>query len=180
SFPSITSNIISINENIGKINELITRHNFKTTQFDIQKTDAYKKLTKNYAIDFARKQNYENLLSAKDTITLEILAIELEIEQINSRINGIEKSLSETVKGAEKVNEYLGLYFGKNDIIVEVTKENKFKLLRSGKIANNLSEGEKTAIAFAYFISRLEDKNTTLVDTVIYLDDPISSLDSNH
>lgn len=53
-------------------------------------------------------------------------------------------------------------------------------LVRSGEVAKNLSEGEKTAITFSYFIAKLNDKNTTKNDTIVFLDDPISSLDSNH
>ncbi|MDH5723273.1 MAG: AAA family ATPase, partial [Alphaproteobacteria bacterium] len=49
-----------------------------------------------------------------------------------------------------------------------------------------LSEGEKTALAFAYFLSKYQyeildnqDQNVTPEDHIIVLDDPISSLDEN-
>jgi len=71
-------------------------------------------------------------------------------------------------------------YFGKDDIKINVNAGNKFELQRSLLPAKNLSEGEKTAIAFAYFIVSLEEKGRHLSDTIVYIDDPISSLDSNH
>lgn len=61
--------------------------------------------------------------------------------------------------------------------------EDNYQLKRFGQVAKNLSEGEKTAISFAYFMANLENKDyedNSLNNMIIYLDDPISSLDSNH
>ena len=44
--------------------------------------------------------------------------------------------------------------------------------------AKRLSEGEKTAIAFLYFLVQLKDQDFDLADGVVVIDDPISSLDS--
>ena len=55
----------------------------------------------------------------------------------------------------------------------------RFTLLRNKDKAVNLSEGEKTAIAFSFFLTKLleiEDLKTVIV----YIDDPISSFDNNH
>lgn len=55
-------------------------------------------------------------------------------------------------------------------------------LLRGGENASNLSEGEKTAIAFSHFlvtIKSLESKGV-FKDYIVFIDDPISSLDGNH
>ncbi|WP_394798614.1 AAA family ATPase, partial [Chryseobacterium indologenes] len=58
----------------------------------------------------------------------------------------------------------------------------KFILLRDNQNASNFSEGEKTAIAFSHFlvsIKALESKNK-FKDYIVFIDDPISSLDGNH
>ncbi|MDH5415110.1 MAG: AAA family ATPase, partial [Flavobacteriaceae bacterium] len=52
-------------------------------------------------------------------------------------------------------------------------------LVRGDGPASNLSEGEKTAIAFSYFLTKLQELRE-LHKAVVYIDDPISSLDSNH
>ena len=49
-----------------------------------------------------------------------------------------------------------------------------------GKKAYNLSEGERNLVAFAYFVTKLEDVHTKSTKPIIWIDDPISSLDSNH
>jgi wobble nucleotide-excising tRNase len=46
--------------------------------------------------------------------------------------------------------------------------------------ADKLSDGERTAIAFAYFVTSLEGDGENIANTIVYIDDPISSLDSNH
>lgn len=61
-----------------------------------------------------------------------------------------------------------------------VSAEKRFQIVRGSVVAKNLSEGEKTAIAFAYFITRVQDRRHPVANTLIVIDDPISSLDANH
>lgn len=58
----------------------------------------------------------------------------------------------------------------------------KFKIQRDGNDASNLSEGESSLISFCYFVAKIEDelKDNDSNKLLIYIDDPISSLDSNH
>jgi wobble nucleotide-excising tRNase len=59
-------------------------------------------------------------------------------------------------------------------------EEGGYQLLRSGIVARNLSEGEKTAISLIYFFSKIREKDAEIANQIIVLDDPISSFDSNH
>lgn len=58
----------------------------------------------------------------------------------------------------------------------------RFIIKRGDKEAHNLSEGECSLISFCYFIAKIEDElNGVDHDKlIIYIDDPISSLDNNH
>jgi wobble nucleotide-excising tRNase len=52
------------------------------------------------------------------------------------------------------------------------------------KLKHSLSESEKTALAFAYFLSKIkyeifDNNNADIKKTIIVIDDPISSLDEN-
>lgn len=53
-------------------------------------------------------------------------------------------------------------------------------MFRGDKKAYNLSEGERNLVAFAYFVAKLEDVDTASEKPMIWIDDPISSLDANH
>ena len=89
-------------------------------------------------------------------------------------------------KGAELVNQHLTHFFGHSELklVAEGNAPNiLFKIVRENSYANNLSEGECSLISFCYFIAKMEDelKDESNSDKlIIYIDDPISSLDSNH
>lgn len=66
-----------------------------------------------------------------------------------------------------------------NNLIVHYTNGKQ-----KNKIDTSLSEGEKTALAFAYFVSKLrveklESNDLGFQNCIIVIDDPISSLDDN-
>ena len=48
----------------------------------------------------------------------------------------------------------------------------------SGKPAKELSEGERTAVSFCYFLTELAAEGRKLEDLVLVIDDPVSSLDT--
>jgi wobble nucleotide-excising tRNase len=79
---------------------------------------------------------------------------------------------------ADNINQYLKDYFGYDGIMLE-TLEGGYCLLRNGKKATNLSEGEKTAISLVYFLHSLEDMDFSIDKGIVVIDDPVSSLDSN-
>lgn len=84
---------------------------------------------------------------------------------------------------AVKVNHILQSYFGHQYIelrAIEGTDGVQFDIYRQGEKAYNLSEGERSLVAFAYFVAKLEDVDTKSTKPIIWIDDPISSLDSNH
>jgi putative rloC protein len=53
-------------------------------------------------------------------------------------------------------------------------------VFRGEQKAYNLSEGERNLVAFSYFVAKLEDVETVAEKPIIWIDDPISSLDVNH
>ena len=107
------------------------------------------------------------------------------VQTIQEEIDGLRTKLLDERKGAEKVNEYLNHFFGHEGLRLEAVEDPieskfKFQILRGAEPAYNMSEGESSLVAFCYFIARLEDIETKGKDLIIYIDDPVSSLDSNH
>ncbi len=109
------------------------------------------------------------------------------------RLNGFKSLIKDEIKvqkaiislaqkGREVINDCIEGLLGSDSIQIAVVKEEdeeRFQLVRGVEPALHLSEGEKTAIAFAYFLTKLQELKE-LSDAIIYIDDPISSLDSNH
>lgn len=110
----------------------------------------------------------------------EIKNLEQQKESKSVTAAELEAKLSDISKAADTINEYLESIFGGSHLQVKPTNDDKFELVRNNEKAKNLSEGEKTSIAFAYFLTRLKDKETDLSKSIVFIDDPISSLDSNH
>lgn len=180
-FDNPQDNTNELKTHIEAVNIIIRKHNSKTDGFETEKGKAKDGLIKHWASEFAIKVKYSETLDEIKGIETKIDDITEEKNKTQSEINEIEQKLFDAVKGAGKINEYLHGYFGTDEIKMAVAEDSKyFKLERSGHRADNLSEGEKTAIAFSHFMTTLEGKGTTLDDMIIFIDDPVSSLDSNH
>jgi wobble nucleotide-excising tRNase len=109
------------------------------------------------------------------------------IEQKEEVIDSKKRELNDEEKGAKKVNEYLNDFFGHGSLSLRAIKDEfndqkqiRFQVIRDGKEAHHLSEGECSLLAFCYFMAKLEDIDTKGSKPIIWIDDPISSLDGNH
>jgi len=115
--------------------------------------------------------------------------IEGDIRKKEEIIASKKRELNDEEKGAKKVNEYLNNFFGHQFLTLEAKKDKlsgegskriRFEVIRDGKKAYHLSEGECSLLAFCYFLAKLDDTKTRDSKPIIWIDDPISSLDGNH
>ncbi|MEC5171542.1 AAA family ATPase [Chryseobacterium nepalense] len=175
--------IISLTSLLNTIQAIIKRHNKWLSEFGERKSDAIKKILKHYVAEYLKSENYNKKETDKDSATKIIETIEAKINANMPLIKNYNEQLSSTSKGQGELNDILEILLHRDDIKIEL-KEEKFTLERSGHAAEHLSEGEKSAIAFAYFLTELKalrkDDPSKLPNTIIFIDDPISSLDSNH
>ncbi|MFT6443118.1 MAG: wobble nucleotide-excising tRNase, partial [Salibacteraceae bacterium] len=109
--------------------------------------------------------------------------LEDEVSLHNKKIKRLTASKSSNEEGCLQFGEFVQSFLSRDDIKVKLnSSENTFNLMRGEELAKNLSEGEKMAISFAHFLVHLSsiEKKGALKDHVVFIDDPISSLDSNH
>lgn len=142
-------------------------------------------------IDFITKDNLikEYLLQVQQGKIAKDEA-ETIIKQKKKSIEELKGKLKDESKGADRVNELLNHYFGNKHLKLEAipiqlspetdTISYAFKVVRENAKAYHLSSGECSLIAFCYFMAKLDDVNTKGNLPIIWIDDPISSLDSNH
>lgn len=185
-FTSIESTeieIVSLYSHFEAIEGVIKKHNKWLGEFGERKSKAIKKILKHYVAEYLKAEDYNKKETDKDCATETIEAIEAKISANIPLIKSFNEQLSSTAKGQGELNDILVILLHRDDIKIEI-REEKFRLERSGHPAANLSEGEKSAIAFAYFLTELKalrkDDPPKLPKTIIFIDDPISSLDSNH
>ena len=80
---------------------------------------------------------------------------------------------------AESLNSDLARLLGREDLTFVLVSDGGYHLRRNGKPAVYLSEGEKTAISLLYFLKSLDAHDCDRPNTIVIIDDPVSSLDSN-
>lgn len=171
-----------IKKTLKQINEAIDKSNKATENFDSQKKTAIDELKKHYAATFLIDNEIEKHNRKRDLYSYHKEKYRKIAENIKAEIQKLQASISKAQKGREIINEYISDFLGRNEIridVVEVEGYERFRLSREGSIAKNLSEGEKSAIAFSFFLTKLGELKE-LNQAIVYIDDPISSLDSNH
>jgi len=178
--PDLNSQIKQLENGLNEINEIINKHNDKSERHKEEQEKIFNRLEYHYACEFAKSYNYFEQREKIDQIQEEINELQDHIRKKENEIREIESQLSDISKAANRINSYLRSIFGKDHLVIQPTEKDKFQILRNGEKAEHLSEGEKTAIAFAYFLTRLEDKETDISKAIVFIDDPVSSLDSGH
>jgi len=167
------------------VNAEIRKHNVKTNNFTQARTEATTKLENHYLSEIF--DNVKKTESDIARINQEIALLENGnpkdpakpgIAQIQQRILDNKNKIATSGPACEEINKELKTFLGRDELTFEVA-EGGYSIKRKGKIARNLSEGEKTAIAFVYFTIHLKDQNFKIKGGIVVIDDPICSMDSN-
>jgi len=162
------------------INSIIKENNDSIGSFQEKREKIKQDLVNHYTAQFVKDFG---LLKKETEIETIIQEAELKQEEINKKeilLKEKQNISSEIHIGAEEINKLLMKYNSELDIQIHVKDDKSFQVMKGDRIAKYLSEGEKTAIAFVYFLTSLKDKEVKLKETIIFIDDPISSLDTNH
>tara|TARA_X000001388_G_C2234829_1_gene124833 strand:- start:7939 stop:10299 length:2361 start_codon:yes stop_codon:yes gene_type:complete len=189
---------VVIDDNSEKLSEikvnfdtLIEYHNNKSNTLEKEQESARRLLRLHEVTKFIDDIKYNeyvaNIEHERATLALKLQEKNdawSEIQSVVDEIEVLDKSIKDEKKGADQVNRYLNNFFGHEGLQLEATdngdKAFKFQIMRNKKQAHNLSEGECSLVAFCYFMAKLEDIESKGKKLIIYIDDPISSLDNNH
>jgi wobble nucleotide-excising tRNase len=186
------NNEINLVSKLKALEELVDKNNQKTNVLEKEQDETRGELRLSEIAKFMSEIDIDNEESTIKKLDDEFKSaqedqykLETEIANIDSEIVKLQTQLKDEKKGAEKVNEYLNHYFGHDSLRLEAFEDSetstyKFRIKRGDNIAYNLSEGECGLVAFCYFIAKLQDAESEGKDLIIYIDDPVSSLDSNH
>ncbi len=199
---SISTPVVLINFNdvygmlediVIEYNNIIKKTNERTKSLSKNQSEARNKLRQNEVNTFLKIINYsekwseiEKLEKTKNEKEDAVKQVKVKVSKYKLEIELLKAQLKDEKKGAEQVNKYLNNYFGHNALTLEpVDSENengkfKFEIRRDEKKAYHLSEGECSLVSFCYFMAKLDDIDTKGNEPIIWIDDPISSLDSNH
>ncbi|MCP3722604.1 AAA family ATPase [Paraburkholderia sp. CNPSo 3272] len=163
-------------QTFARIEQIVEKHNAKTRSFEEKVKVAREKLHDN-EIAVALPEWLEKQKALESATNARVSANDAKAKT-EKEIRALEADILKHQEPADELNRELRAYLGHDDIQVAV-EATGYRLVRRGSIATNLSDGERTAIAFLYFLKSLQDRSFDLKDGVVVVDDPISSLDSN-
>jgi len=165
---------------IKEINAVINEHNTKVDNHEQEVGRAKEELEKHLIAIAIGEQEYLKIKSEFDTSVEAEKEAKKAVEDNTQEISKLEKETSNIGRAVQKINKHLEEFFGRREILLELDDSKRgYIIKRDGDVAYNLSEGEKNAIAFSYFIVKTQEKGSKIKEGIIVIDDPISSFDSN-
>ena len=175
---------------VSSANAEIKIHNSKSAQFAaVQQRSLAAIKTHHLSTVFDEVNRRNEAIRALDE---ELPRREAEIAGIQGRVAAARAQISSAHAACEQINTSLMTFLGRDELqfeplLEEVADEDGdvkptivgYKIMRGDAPATYLSEGEKTALAFVYFVVHLRDGQFPKGTGIVVIDDPISSLDSN-
>ena len=159
-----------------KILKLIECHNQKTSEFEESIKQAQTKIEEHLLSRFFDETKlYEKKLDDK---AREIESQTKELNRLKDKITTFEQEIRNSQIPADAINRDIAFIMGRSELVF-TNSDLGYQIKRNGKKATNLSKGEENAIALIYFFNTLLDVEADASNTIIVLDDPISSFDSN-
>ncbi len=160
----------------ASIANCVRSHNQETTGFLASVTNARKAIEHHHVA--GKCEEYNSHCQSAAEAQKQITNITQQITTLNNSIISLEKDIVSHREPAESLNESLKKYLPYCELKFDI-KDNGYVIKRGDQVAKDLSEGEKTTIAFLYFLQSLEDKDFKIAEGIVVIDDPVSSLDSN-
>lgn len=174
-----------ITDTVKAINEVIDDNNKIASNFTKAKRDAINRVKLHFVQEFVDEQEKVGRQARLNRLKAKQERLDRFDSVVQQEAGKWRAVISQAQLGREEINQRLASMLGSDAVQIKVVPDDgqeRFQLVRkSGSPAINLSAGEKTAIAFSYFLTKLKELNSEqFKETIVYIDDPISSLDANH
>ena len=188
----LNDNSQAIEANIYGLNALIKNNNQKTKSLHDDQEAAREELRLSEVANFVQNIMLDNEERKIKALSKKVEELQVIVEKLNENVISVEKEIDnlrfqhkDEKRGAERVNNYLNNYFGHESLSLRAVQDDhgsayKFQIMRGEDPAYNLSEGECSLVSFCYFIAKLDEIESKGKQLTIFIDDPVSSLDTNH
>lgn len=173
---TVESDCDSLASAIQSFNSVIDRHNKAVAEFGQRQVWADEAIRKHF-LGECRDEFAQHIQTADDAHKdYDKLTKSLEAE--TTTVQRLRNAITTHGPAADAINKLVNSYLGHGELTVLAVKDG-YEIHRHGAAIEGLpSEGEKTAIAIAYFLSTIESDGKKLKDMIVVVDDPVSSLDS--
>jgi len=165
---------------VHRCNEFVSAHNQKVASADQVRNTARSKITKHFAAEYASTSDYRGTKARIAELKADARRAGEIVTNIGVVISRVETEIKNSSIAPQKINDRLKVLMADDNIEALKVSETDFEFRRNGQRAINMSEGERTAVAFAYFLAKLEEGGENLAELIVVIDDPVCSFDSNH
>lgn len=151
-------------------------HNDEVSRFKELQAEARLRLKAHHLAH--AQSSYDQTVAAESNAKDAAKAARDSLQQADQQLITLRGKLREHAPAANVLNPLIASYLGHKRITVEVSDDG-YRICRDRRlVVKPLSEGEKTAIAFCYFLISLNAEGQKIDDLIVIVDDPISSLDT--
>ncbi len=165
-----------LNDSLATLNGTIGTHNQIADDFARHTDQADLAIRRHYAV--VHRPAFLDHEKAHDDATGAARQTKARLDTLTAQAENLRQQIRTHGPAAKTINALVAAYLGHHELTLHATDDG-YRLFRHGQpITGQPSEGEKTAIAISYFLSSIEADNRKLADTIVVVDDPVSSLDS--
>jgi len=165
-----------IREAYVQANQIIAANNDALDNFESEQQVDRGKIKAHHLADY--QSTYEEAVALEAKTNEERERASSSLADLRKRISELRAQLRSHGPAAAELNGLLKSYLGHSHITLQAVEEG-YRICRDGRVSRKpLSEGEKTAVAFCYFVTSLASEGRQMADLIVVLDDPISSLDA--
>ncbi|MBC8745348.1 MULTISPECIES: ATP-binding protein [Paraburkholderia] len=161
---------------IQSIVELVKKHNKHSENFEKAAAEARKILELDEGLKAFSEWSFRQ--KRVNVLTTTLTGLQEKLRPLAGQIANLQRAIRQHHQPAKELTRELAAYLGRDELRFE-TRDNGYTIMRGKAPAMHLSEGERTAIAFMYFLKTLEDSDFKLKEGIVVIDDPVSSLDAN-
>lgn len=161
---------------LTQLNDIIGQHNQAADDFEKTRAKAAARLRRHLIQDTAGV--FQSLVASEAAAKQALDSIDEQLTAIRRRMGELRTQLKAHGPAAKQLNTLLKSYLGHGKITLVATDEG-YQICRDRLPSTKpLSEGEKTAVAFCYFVTALAAEGRKVEDMIVVIDDPVSSLDT--
>lgn len=180
-FNILIAGIITVGAHTGadaltKMGQIVQAHNKHCENFGSEIAKARRALEQDEIAHSVPR--YLKLTKALEEKNHSLGEQKIAMEQVSAKITHMERELQTHTSTAVWLTGTLASYLGRRELVFEA-RDTGYAITRDGVPAMHLSEGERMAIAFLYFLRSLRATSFDLKNGIVVIDDPVSSMDEN-
>ena len=164
---------------LGDLHQAKDDHNRACDELAARRQGAAERVKEHFAARLVLDPGAQEAIAFLGQVEAELERIKTVSQKIAAQAAAANAELQRSSVAASQINGLLKRLLGPR-ISVEQAQDNRIQFIREAQPATNMSDGERTAISLVYFLVSLGQNGQRLEDLVVFVDDPICSLDANH